>query len=124
RRRQAGAFSDTEKLRRTNLAAQRMFPTQIADTGDEPTGAQLVPTHVAKTNVAVGDGFAQLACEIQSREGAQLQRVAVKRDAARIGAARLGSGGPRVIQQGFGRGRIEAENRRAREGFEAELGAA
>ncbi len=69
---------------------------------------------VAQTNIAIGDGLAQLTRDVEPRQRAQSQGVAEETDLSGPATLRLGGRGARVVQQHLGRGRILAENSHAR----------
>ena len=101
-----------------------MQPAHVADPRDAAAGREIVPPRVAQANRAARDRFAQLARDVDSREGFQLQRVAEEEDVARGGAPRFGGRRARMVEQHARARRVDAEDADARIRREAKLGVA
>ncbi len=110
RDRKSRALGYAQKLRRSNVPAQRMQPAQITDPCDQLTGDEIVPTDVAEADLAILDAIAQLASKVEPRKRAQLNRVAVEIDCGGGRAPRLRGRRTRVIEQRFRRRRVETEH--------------
>ena len=75
RGREARGRGEAQEFRRTDLPAQRVSPAQVADTCDEAPALEVVAAGIAQANIAVGDRVAQLASQIDAREGAQFHGI-------------------------------------------------